>query len=167
LVCHGELAKDHPETQYLTEYYLWISFGGLLGGLFNGFLAPLIFSTVAEYPLAMIVAALLRPRLETKAAQRGGHYADALWPAALLCLLFAIKWWTRDHHVFSAYVTHLLIFGVAALIGLSFARRPIRFALGIAAVMVATHSYTGAFGDVLFQERSFFGVYRAMQGEQI
>ena len=61
LVCHGELAKDRPATQHLTEYYLWISFGGVLGGFFNGFLAPLIFTEVQEYPLALITAALVRP----------------------------------------------------------------------------------------------------------
>ena len=63
LVCHTELAKDRPETKYLTEYYLWISFGGLLGGFLNGFLWALsvIFSSVLEYPLAMIAAPALGP----------------------------------------------------------------------------------------------------------
>jgi hypothetical protein len=55
LVCHGELARGRPATQHLTEYYLWISFGGMLGGFFNGFLAPLIFTRVQEYPLAIIM----------------------------------------------------------------------------------------------------------------
>src|SRR5262249_60950328 len=35
LVCHGELARDRPSTSHLTEYYLWMSAGGVLGGVFN------------------------------------------------------------------------------------------------------------------------------------
>src|SRR5262249_32026001 len=36
MVCHGELAQDRPDPQHLTEYFLWMSFGGVVGGLFNG-----------------------------------------------------------------------------------------------------------------------------------
>lgn len=35
MVCHGELIKSRPHTQHLTEFYMWISLGGFLGGLFN------------------------------------------------------------------------------------------------------------------------------------
>jgi len=63
MVCHGELARDRPSTRHLTEFYLWMSFGGMLGGLFNGLLAPTLFTGVAEYPLALIVACLMRPVL--------------------------------------------------------------------------------------------------------
>jgi spermidine synthase len=63
MVCHGELARDRPAAKYLTGYYLWMSVGGVLGGLFNGLLAPVIFSGLFEYPLAMMLACLLAPPL--------------------------------------------------------------------------------------------------------
>jgi hypothetical protein len=63
LMCHGELAKDRPPTRYLTEFYLWMSVGGMVGGMFNGLLAPLLFVGVAEFPLAIVFAGLLRPRM--------------------------------------------------------------------------------------------------------
>lgn len=160
LVCHTELAKDRPETKYLTEYYLWISFGGLLGGFFNGFLAPVIFSSVLEYPLAMIAAALVRPRLEPSSQSSDKVFHDVLWSVLFFWIVFSIVWWTRRFQLSSTYVAHLLIFGVSALIGLSFARRPLRFGLGIGAIMLATIGYHGPFGDLLFRARSFFGVYR-------
>ena len=50
MVCLGELADDRPSTAHLTEFYLWLSAGGVLGGIFNAMLAPVIFSTVVEYP---------------------------------------------------------------------------------------------------------------------
>jgi hypothetical protein len=50
LVCHGELARDRPAATHLTEYFLWMSLGGVLGGVFNGLVAPLAFRWQLEYP---------------------------------------------------------------------------------------------------------------------
>src|SRR5262249_18470383 len=61
MYCHGELAQDRPATKYLTEFYLWMSLGGVLGGLFNALVAPLVFKTAAEYPLVLVLACLLMP----------------------------------------------------------------------------------------------------------
>ncbi len=61
LVCHGELALSRPAPRYLTEFYLWLSVGGALGGLFNALLAPAIFRGVAEYELALVLACLVLP----------------------------------------------------------------------------------------------------------
>lgn len=64
LVCHGELARDRPKPAHLTEFYLWMSVGGMLGGMFNGLVAPLLFTGVVEFPLAIVLGCLLRPRLK-------------------------------------------------------------------------------------------------------
>ena len=58
--CHGDLAADRPSAQRLTEFFFWTAFGGMLGGLFNALLAPVIFNTIVEYPLVLIAATLLR-----------------------------------------------------------------------------------------------------------
>jgi hypothetical protein len=163
LVCHGELAKDRPGTQHLTEYYLWISFGGVLGGFFNGFLAPLIFTRVQEYPLAIISAALLRPRLDASAGNLAGYARDFVWTIALFVIILSMVLWVGGGAGVSARLAHILIFGLSGLIGLSFAPRPLRFGLGIGAIMFATSWYNGPFGELLFSERSFFGVYRVMR----
>jgi hypothetical protein len=163
LVCHGELAKDRPGTQHLTEYYLWISFGGVLGGFFNGFLAPLVFNGVQEYPLAMIAAALVRPRLDPSADKPETYGRDLVWAGTLFIIVLGVVLWADRDDFLSARLAHVMIFGLSGLIGLSFARRPLRFGLGIGAIMLATSWYHGPFGQVLFSERSFFGVYRAMR----
>jgi hypothetical protein len=60
--CHGELAKDRPPTRYLTEFYLWMSVGGMLGGTFNALIAPAIpWFGLFEFPLALVFAMLVRP----------------------------------------------------------------------------------------------------------
>ena len=63
LVCHGEMARDRPSTRYLTKFYLLMSLGGVLGGLFNALIAPLVFTGVYEYPIAIACACLLLPPL--------------------------------------------------------------------------------------------------------
>jgi hypothetical protein len=63
MVCHGELARSRPATRYLTGYYLCMSAGGVLGGLCNALIAPVIFTTIAEYPLVLAVACLFMPPL--------------------------------------------------------------------------------------------------------
>lgn len=61
LVCHQRLAERRPPPDRLTEFYLWLSLGGVLGGSFNAFLAPILFDNVWEYPLALVLTALARP----------------------------------------------------------------------------------------------------------
>ena len=61
LVCHQALAARRPEPTRLTEFYLLMSLGGVIGGGFNAFIAPLIFNNVVEYPLVLMLACLARP----------------------------------------------------------------------------------------------------------
>jgi spermidine synthase len=57
LFCNGELAHRKPAPRYLTHFYLMISLGGALGGLFVGLVAPRIFPTYLELPLALVLLA--------------------------------------------------------------------------------------------------------------
>ena len=55
MICHGELARLKPDPRYLTEFYLLMSAGGAVGGLFVSLVAPRIFSTYVEWPAALFV----------------------------------------------------------------------------------------------------------------
>jgi spermidine synthase len=61
MVCHGELAKSRPAPKYLTGFYLAMSLGGVLGGLFNTVISPLVFTRFVEYPLVAALACLIVP----------------------------------------------------------------------------------------------------------
>jgi hypothetical protein len=78
MVCHGELARDRPDVGHLTEYFLWMSVGGVVGGLFNALVAPLVFNAIVEYPLAMVVACLLLPSLAAGKETTWGRRVDVL-----------------------------------------------------------------------------------------
>ncbi|MSQ94559.1 MAG: hypothetical protein EXR98_08375 [Gemmataceae bacterium] len=63
LACHGEMAVDRPNPRYLTEFFLLMSFGGMLGGLFNAIVAPVVFQEgVLEFYIAIIIACVVRPQ---------------------------------------------------------------------------------------------------------
>lgn len=64
LVCHLALARTRPSADRLTEFYLFVSLGGVIGGAFAALAAPLIFNNVYEYPLALAAVCLFRPRAE-------------------------------------------------------------------------------------------------------
>jgi SAM-dependent methyltransferase len=59
MVCHGELARLRPHPAHLTSFYLMVSLGGALGGVFVALLAPRLFSGLYELPLALVGCAAL------------------------------------------------------------------------------------------------------------
>jgi SAM-dependent methyltransferase len=59
MICHGELARRKPHPKYLTQFFLMVSVGGALGGLFVAFLAPRVFPDYWEMPIAIGTLALL------------------------------------------------------------------------------------------------------------
>lgn len=61
LLCHGELVARRPHYQHLTRYYLWLSLGGFLGGVFNAVIAPMIFTNVMEFPIVYALALIVCP----------------------------------------------------------------------------------------------------------
>lgn len=59
---HAEMYRTRPDTRYLTGFYLAMSIGGALGGIFSGLLAPLIFDWTYEHPLLILLAGSLVPQ---------------------------------------------------------------------------------------------------------
>ena len=76
LVCHGAMAADRPASKHLTEYYLWMSAGGVVGGLLCALVAPLVFNSVLEYPLMLVAACLLRPPPRSSRYERFWRWSD-------------------------------------------------------------------------------------------
>ncbi|MBN1206625.1 MAG: fused MFS/spermidine synthase, partial [Myxococcaceae bacterium] len=59
MVCHGELYRLRPAPRHLSAFYLWVSVGGVLGGLIVTLVAPRLFVSFAEYPLALAACCLI------------------------------------------------------------------------------------------------------------
>jgi hypothetical protein len=63
MICHRALYARRPHSGHLTSFYMWVSFGGVLGGIASGLVAPHLFSDVWEYPVLVVLALLARPGL--------------------------------------------------------------------------------------------------------
>ncbi|MEO8203158.1 MAG: fused MFS/spermidine synthase [Betaproteobacteria bacterium] len=57
MFCHGELYRRRPANRYLTAFYLWVSVGGALGGLFVAVVAPLAFNAYYELGIGLVACA--------------------------------------------------------------------------------------------------------------
>lgn len=162
LVFHGELARMRPSVERLTDFYLCLSVGGVLGGIFNSLVAPLVFHTVFEWPLVLILAALIRPlHAGSGESDFGKSRKDILLPAALFLCMAAVILTLAHTGIRPGQAETILIFGYSMLWCLSFGKRRSRFVLGLLAIFMASTLYA-PFGQTLVAQRSFFGVYRVM-----
>ncbi len=59
MVCHGELARAKPHPRHLTAYYLMMSVGGAIGGLFVSLAAPRFFNDLYELPIGIVSTMLV------------------------------------------------------------------------------------------------------------
>jgi hypothetical protein len=170
LVCHGELAKDRPPPEHLTGFYFWLSLGGVLGGLSNALIAPVIFHRVGmvEYPLALALAALVRPRGEEQPNGPVLRFADVALVLGLLAtavgLVLAVPRLVdlpvEPDSIPGRLIRSGLMFGIPAVAAFALVRRPARYALALAALLVAGALDPGQLGETLHMERNFFGVVR-------
>ena len=158
LVSHQRLAQSRPHVSKLPEYYLWIAVGGVLGGIFNALLAPLLLSTPLEYPAAIILALLVRP--VTVQEQKTNKWWRITFPTFIFVLTFGLALVvTRFEMSVELQNGLVLLIPLVLCFVLSF-RRPFVFALSLAALMFASIPYTNASVQTLATERNFFGVWR-------
>jgi hypothetical protein len=90
-VLHGETYRLRPRPERLTAFYLCVSVGGLLGGLFVGILAPMIFSSFLEIKVALLLCILILSLLSLSGGQqlREAVKARKAFAAVLLALNIA------------------------------------------------------------------------------
>jgi SAM-dependent methyltransferase len=186
LVAHRNLYEARPSATHLTEFYLWMSLGGVLGGLFAALIAPKLFSEVLEYPILLALTMACRPgalllrRSDTDEMLR-------VWLLAAVGLLAV--WWANllglDSWLFTAAgaieealgseglgeivadaIRKLASYGIAAVLAITFAvlvvvfaRRPVRqfVAAGLMCLAVVMLPSSVRRGEA---ERSYFGIYR-------
>jgi len=167
LLCHQRLAERRPSTSHLTEYYLLISTGGALGGSFGALVAPVVFNFIAEYPIAVVLACLFRIPFSESGERTGpsrflfhGKALDVALPALLLLYVLGASAGTRSWENLADGWAVLLIAVVPTVICFVFSPRPVRFALGLAVLLGTAESGQMYRGEILHQERTFFGVHR-------
>lgn len=85
LVCHKELYDRRPGIQHLTAFYMWMSLGGVVGGIFAALIAPQIFNGIYEFPLLLLAGLAAHPAF----AQALQDSNERRWAAAAATVLLA------------------------------------------------------------------------------
>ena len=160
LACHGELYARRPAPAHLTEFYLWTSFGGVIGGTFAGLLAPHLFNRTYEYPILVVAALFALP------GAFGGTFTQFLrriWPALAVAALALVQPFVAEVHLpAQAALPFQIVLVLLAGWMLLQRRDPAR----LAALAVAGFIVTGAWQpglNVIETTRSFFGVHRVVE----
>lgn len=156
LACHVLLAAKRPEPARLTEFYLLISAGGVLGGGFNALVAPAIFSAVTEYPLVLALLCLAFAFGDAPLTRARATLFVLGAGAALACLLAA--------EIFRFGIEIKL--ALASVIVAAYVMRERAAAFFIIIGVGALFSpLLPAREDLVSSERSFFGILRIRQNE--
>ncbi len=160
MACHGELAADRPASGRLTEFYLWMSVGGALGGLFNALLAPVVFDSFVEYPLVLVVACLLVMPVGSGVGTGVGRLMNVSLPLGLGAITLLSMRWVPELFPAASSAVHAAVFGPPAVLSFFLSEHRLRFAAGVGAIFLAAGVYSGETGKVLFSDRSFYGAHR-------
>jgi spermidine synthase len=160
LLCHGELYARRPAAAHLTEFYLWTSLGGVIGGIFAGLLAPAVFNRTYEYPILVVAALFALPGAFTGTS---AQFLRRIWPALAVAALALVLPFVLDVRLPAEAMLPFQIVLVALVGWMLLQRRdPVR----LAALCVAGFVITGVWQPglkVIETARSFFGVHRVVE----
>ena len=169
--CLGLLSESRPEPGRLTVFYFCTAIGGALAGVFNGLVAPLIFSDYFEYAVVFLFALLLRPGSVFKGRSMQDIWRDFAYPLFVFFLSFALFAVAHSSDDFEQELAELLVLAMVGAFMTATRAYPLRYAL-MGAALVFFGSYVFAprnphsfFNARLLQERSFFGVTRVIRHE--
>ncbi len=160
LACHGEAYWLRPAASRLTEFYLWTSFGGVLGGMFAGLAAPHLFNNIYEYPILIGAALLVLPGMFAGGAR---HFLRQAAPALMAAVLVLVLWLVIDSRLPLAaeMPMQVALVGLATFMLFQAGRPALFFSLMVFAFVV-----TGLWQPGLRQvetARSFFGVHQVVE----
>ena len=162
IVAHRELYERRPASRHLTEFYLWMSLGGVLGGMFAALIAPRIFNVVWEFPLLLVLGLACRPGVFARVLAADEVKRYAMIGAGVIVAACAAVQAMRCGLLPVTTLPRILFMGGLGIAAVLLTRDVVR-QLGLVAlmgVMLVVMPSAINRGDA---ERSFFGVHRMTQ----
>lgn len=161
LQCHLKLARGRPPAGQLTQFYLYLSVGGVLGGIFNALLAPLIFKSIVEYPLMILVATLIG--FPERATRKRKFHVPPIYGGAIIILSMTVGAALVTSAAVQSVTFGNVLAGLLLLGSFLLIHTPVRYTLAIATLLVCTSMFRGAQTRLLERDRNFFGVLRVTE----
>lgn len=165
LMCHQQMAARRPAPDRLTEFYLLMSLGGVLGGAFTALLAPVLFKTVIEYPIVLALACLMRsPDKSPWTSKQILLLVAGVSVASMVPILFEIMRYNvgiKDFfaEAFGISRTAQYMILIAGIFAFLIRDRVLAFTL-----IIALSTFAGQYASIaynyIYTDRSFFGVMR-------
>jgi SAM-dependent methyltransferase len=157
VICHRQLYESRPDASHLTEFYMLMSLGGVLGGLFVSLIAPLVFNKVLEYPILLIAGIAASNEVLADEKLRA-LIRKPIVPAVVFIALLALVAFTAknggSHLLFTVRTLEIAFFGACAA-AMILCRQNALATLSI--LMVGLISFTGQPQERIAL-RSYFGV---------
>ena len=158
MVAHRELYLKRPASAHLTEFYLWMSLGGVLGGMFAALLSPRLFNSIWEFPLLLVLGMACRPGLVARSGDRVELRDLARLAAIVLIVMCCIGTAMRLGVLPPIKLPLMLLVGGFAALAVLASDKPLRqfvyaCLMGLTLVILPSAMNRGA------AERSFFGVH--------
>ena len=153
---HIAVADSRPHSRHLTDFYLCLAIGGVLGGALNTFVFPVLFTGIVEYPAAIVAACLLQTF--GSGSDRRVNTPDILLPVCAGVAMTAVMLGASVYQL--RWTTVIALVGPLAVWCFSFSRRPLRFGLAVGTILAVAHLYTPQADALVFASRTFFGVLR-------
>ena len=155
LFCHGRLVEARPDVTNLTEFYIWMSFGGVLGGVFNALIAPAIFPNVYEYLVVLIAAQIaVPPKTERSFNETKNKFLNlAKYAIPALIVYVSFKFIGLDTRIGAFLGGSIFLLGLSKMRG---QMKTIFLDVGILAALVLI--LPTLYEKPILTDRSFFGV---------
>lgn len=165
MVAHTVLYEKRPGSENLTEFYMWMSLGGVLGGVFAAIITPQLFNTIFEFPLLLLAGMLCRPGVLAQLRAKHDLASMDEWrqPGLFLGLLAltALLFWIELLPSNQSAIIFVILVG-AGLYLLMSSRDKAQHEFAYVAILVSgifllpTHLSNG------HSERSFYGVHKVL-----
>lgn len=159
LLCHRRLYELRPSADRLTEFYLLMSLGGVLGGVFAAMIAPQLFTSIFEFPLLILAGLMVQPRMLWRSRWRRQGTAAAAIVAAGVAVLVVGELLDPQSVAVGKREFALAIAAAAFACAFMERRSPLRQAAFLAVMLVATVLPSEPIG-IKYADRSFFGLHR-------
>jgi len=164
MVCiyfHGKLADDRPAVAQLNSYYVWMSAGGIAGGLFNSLLAPVIFVTQIEYAFTLLVAACLCSYLSESYFDPAYAMSRRIMVAGVFMFLLHFPGWLDEVNLSKLFSENGIFMTFMALLSLYVFNNFRRGAWALLlCISLAAFIQTISDPKIVMIDRSFFGILR-------
>lgn len=162
---HNEMYRTRPAPSQLTGFYLMMSVGGVVGGLFCAIIAPLLFNWTWEHPLLILAAAVLLPKITLIPLDKtDGKIRYVMAAFGLIALTLGVLGAISDAE--NITVTKVIIASVVIALGATVAGFRVPFLLAMAGLLTLNGGYMNAQLSLDgSRTRSYFGTYTVNTSE--